>query len=178
MACKENFFFAKLPYFCHPLQKQSGAKGTLAEWLGRGLQNLVQQFESAGYLFPKLSMDGFFFFKAYCFTMALSKEEQEFIHYWQANRLGKKKFLRQFSIAFPLTVLMVLALFINIFSGWDKRAEMIIRGDASSLYVVIIAIIGIAVFVTVFSSRHKWEQNEQRFLELKEKEKRPDAAEG
>ena len=28
----------------------AGKKGTVAEWLGRGLQNLVQQFESARYL--------------------------------------------------------------------------------------------------------------------------------
>lgn len=110
--------------------------------------------------------------------MALTEAEKNFVVYWEANRLGKKKFLRQFTIAFPLTVLMIAVFFINIFSGWDKRAEMIIRGDASSLYVVVIAIIGIAVFVTVFSSRHKWEQNEQRYLELQQKEKMSGAAKG
>jgi len=108
--------------------------------------------------------------------MALTEEEKNFVVYWERNRLGKKKFLRQFTIAFPLTVLMIVALFINIFSGWDKRAEMVIRGDSSSLYIVVVAVIGIAVFVTVFSSRHKWEQNEQRYLELKGKEKKNGAA--
>lgn len=33
--------------FCHPLQHQ---KGIVAEWLGTGLQNLLQRFESARYL--------------------------------------------------------------------------------------------------------------------------------
>ena len=108
--------------------------------------------------------------------MALTKEEKDFLVYWEANRLGKKKFLRQFTVAFPLTVLMIAVMFINIFSGWDKRAEMVIRGDSSSLYVVIVAIIGITVFITVFSSRHKWEQNEQRYLELQQKEKKGGAA--
>ena len=109
-------------------------------------------------------------------AMALTKEEKDFLVYWEANRLGKKKFLRQFTVAFPLTVLMIAVMFINIFSGWDKRAEMVIRGDSSSLYVVIVAIIGITVFITVFSSRHKWEQNEQRYLELQQKEKKSGAA--
>ena len=36
------------PYLCTRKQQ-----GTLTEWLGSGLQNRVQQFESAGYLFPK-----------------------------------------------------------------------------------------------------------------------------
>ncbi len=117
-----------------------------------------------------------FFYAFSCITMALTEEEKAFLQYWETNRLGKKKFLRQFTVAFPLTVLMIAVLFINIFSGWDKRAEMIIRGDASSLYVVVIAVIGIAVFITVFSSRHKWEQNEQRYLELRQKEKEAGAA--
>lgn len=108
--------------------------------------------------------------------MALTKEEQEFLRYWESNRLQKKKFLRQFSIGLPLGVLMVVAIFVNIFSGWDKRAEMVMRGDPSSLYVILVAVVGIAVFMTVFSSRYKWEQNEQRYLELRQKEKRDGAA--
>ena len=31
-------------YFCIP---SNGIKGRMAEWLGRGLQNLLQRFESA-----------------------------------------------------------------------------------------------------------------------------------
>ncbi len=33
-----------------PLHSQTSKQGTLTEWLGSGLQNRVQQFESAGYL--------------------------------------------------------------------------------------------------------------------------------
>lgn len=32
------------------LHSQTSNNGTLTEWLGSGLQNRVQQFESAGYL--------------------------------------------------------------------------------------------------------------------------------
>lgn len=107
--------------------------------------------------------------------MALTQQEKDFLVYWEANRNNKKKFLRQFSVGLPLGVLMVLAIFINLFSGWNKRAEMVARGDSSFLYTVIIAIVAIAVFMTIFSSKHKWEQNEQRYLELKQKEARGDA---
>ena len=42
-------------------------KGILAEWLGRGLQNLVQRFESARCLLIKnpLQVAGFFMLKSY-----------------------------------------------------------------------------------------------------------------
>lgn len=100
----------------------------------------------------------------------LSKQEQDFLRYWEANRLQKKKFLRQFSIGLPLGVLIVVVLFINILSGWYKRADMVIRSNSSVIIVIIIAAIGISVFMTIFSSRHKWDQNEQRYQELKLKE--------
>lgn len=125
---------------------------------------------------PKLSLRDSFFYTLKFRIMALTKEEQDFVAYWEANRLNKKRFLRQFSIGLPFSAVMVLAIFINIFSGWNRRAEMVIRGDTSGLYVIIIAVVGIAVFMIIFSSRHKWDQNEQRYLELLQKEKGPDAA--
>jgi hypothetical protein len=108
--------------------------------------------------------------------MPLTKEEKDFLVYWETNRHNKKKFLRQFSIGLPLGVLMALAIFINLFSGWNKRAEMVARGDSSFLYTVVIAVVAISVFITIFSSRHKWEQNEQRYQELRQKEMTADAA--
>lgn len=100
----------------------------------------------------------------------LTKEEKDFLMYWEANRLNKKKFLRQFSIGLPLGVLLAGAVFINLLSGWYKKADMVIRSNSSILVTILIALLAIAVFLTIFSSRHKWEQNEQRYLELKAKE--------
>lgn len=100
----------------------------------------------------------------------LSKQEQDFLRYWEESRLQKKKFLRQFSVGLPLSVLIVLVLFVNLLSGWYKRADMVVRSNSSIIIVVIIASLGIAVFMTIFSSKHKWDQNEQRYQELKLKE--------
>ena len=46
-----------------PLHSQT--KGTLAEWLGNGLQNRVRRFESARYLKRELSSDSSLFFFLY-----------------------------------------------------------------------------------------------------------------
>ena len=99
----------------------------------------------------------------------LSQQEKDFLSYWEKNRLNKKRFLRQFSIGLPLGVLVVLAIFFNVLSGWYKKADSVIRSNSSVIPVIIIALIITVVFITIFSSRHKWEQNEQRYNELKHK---------
>jgi hypothetical protein len=40
------------------------------------------------------------------------------------------------------------------------------------MIVIIIGLIITAVFIAVFSSKLKWEQNEQRYLELKQKQEK------
>lgn len=102
----------------------------------------------------------------------LSQQEKDFLRYWEANRLNKKRFLRQFSIGLPLGVLIVVAIFVNVLSGWYRQADMIIRSNSSLMIVIIVGLIIIAVFIAIFSSRLKWEQNEQRYLELKQKQEK------
>lgn len=99
----------------------------------------------------------------------LSQQEKDFLRYWEANRVNKKRFLRQFSIGLPVGVLIVAAIFFNLLSGWYKKADMIMRSHSSLMPVIIIALVIIVVFVTVFSSKLKWEQNEQQYLELKKR---------
>jgi membrane protein YdbS with pleckstrin-like domain len=97
----------------------------------------------------------------------LTKEETDFIVYWEQNRLKKKKVLRQLYVGLPLAVVMVIAIFANFFSGWYKRAEMVMRREQSSLVLVLmIAALLIVIFVVIFSARHRWDINEQRYREL------------
>ena len=137
--------------------------GTVAEGLGRGLQNLLQQFESARYLQKAVLV------RQLLFLNMLSQQEKDFLRYWEENRLNKKRFLRQFSIGLPVGVLIVVLVFVNLLSGWYKKAEMQLRSNSSLILVVIFALVIIAVFIAIFSSNHKWEQNEQRYQELKRK---------
>ena len=96
----------------------------------------------------------------------LTSEEIKFIEYWEQNRVKQKRLVKQLIIGLPLGVLFAAMIFINFFSGWYKRADMIINTQPSVIPVLLIAIILIVIFISVFSVRHKWDINEQRYREL------------
>jgi membrane protein YdbS with pleckstrin-like domain len=96
----------------------------------------------------------------------LEKEEENFISYWSVQRLKKNQYLRKLSLGLPLAVLIVSALMINFLSGWYSEADKIIRSNSSVIIVVLIAVIAIVIFITIFSARHKWDLNELRYQEL------------
>jgi len=103
----------------------------------------------------------------------LTEDEKKFMASWETERLRKKKVLRQLSVGLPLSVVLVIAIFLNFFSGWYKRADMEIRSNSSMIIVLVIAALLIVVFTTVFSVKHKWDLNEQRYRELQAKKDKP-----
>lgn len=97
----------------------------------------------------------------------LTAEEKGFIEYWEANRARKKKILRQLYAGLPFAVVMVIAILAVTFSGWYKKADMVLKGDEKSLLLVLLAaILGIVAFIVIFSARHRWDINEQHYREL------------
>ncbi len=102
----------------------------------------------------------------------LTEEEKRFIAYWEQARARKKKLLWRLAAGLPLGVVLAAAIFINYFSPWYTRAAMQINMSSSGVLVVLIGLLLIVIFVVIFSSRHKWEMNEQRYLELKAREKK------
>jgi ATP/ADP translocase len=108
----------------------------------------------------------------------LSKEQEAFLEYWAHQRLHKKQFVSKLSIGLPLGVLIAAAILINFLSGWDKRAQMDLSMHTSTIIVVLIAIIGIVLFITIFSAHYRWDQNEVHYQELlAKKEKSIDQSE-
>jgi len=98
-----------------------------------------------------------------------SKEEQDFIKYWEENRVKRKRFVKQIALGLPFGVLFAVAMFLNFTSGWDKRVESITKtypSFKSLIIVLLIAILAIVVFISVFSAKVKWEKYEQRYREL------------
>ena len=142
----------------------------MAEWLGRALQKLLQRFESARDLQTPLKR-GFFF---RCIVMLgltlqfmLTEQEKDFIEFWEKNRVARKRWVRQLSVGLPLGVSLVLATVTNLFAGWYSRAQTVLFREQSSLILVlVIAAIATVLFIVIFSARHRWEMNEQRYLEL------------
>ncbi len=103
----------------------------------------------------------------------LNQEEQAFITYWEQNRLKKKRMIWQLAAGMPLAVALAAAIFVNYFSGWHTRAAMQIKISSSGVLVVLLGLLLIVVFVVVFSARHKWDMNEQRYKELQAKKNVP-----
>lgn len=112
-----------------------------------------------------------------CFNFAaiimLTDHERRFVEYWQANRIRKKKVWRQLSVGLPLGSVLVFGVIANFLSGWYKKADMKIHADGSVVLVIVIAAILIVVFTTVFSAKHKWDMNEQRYREFLAKKDEP-----
>jgi hypothetical protein len=104
----------------------------------------------------------------------ISEEEKKYIAWWEERRLRDKKTLKQWLVGLPIGLLFGVPIFVNFFSGWYKRADMIVNSRMSNNQldplVLMIAVIMITSFVAIFSKRHKWEMNEQRYKELKAKE--------
>ena len=101
--------------------------------------------------------------------LMFSKEEQDFIKYWEENRNKQKKFFKQIAIGLPFGVLFAIAMFLNFASGWDKRVASITKtypSFKSLILVLIIAVLAIVVFISVFSVKVKWEKHEQKYREL------------
>lgn len=97
----------------------------------------------------------------------LTTRDENFIKYWEVNRLRKKKVIKQLSVGLPLAVVLVVTIFLNFFSGWYKRADMARSEEAPTLILVLlIGALLIVVFVVIFSARHRWEMNEQQYKEL------------
>lgn len=96
----------------------------------------------------------------------LTEEEKKFIAYWEENRKNRKQYLRRLSLGLPMGAVFVIAIFVNFFSGWDKRANLIMFAEPSLIYVLLTAALLIIIFIVIFSARHKWDLNEQRYQEL------------
>jgi len=100
----------------------------------------------------------------------LTEDEKRFVDYWEHNRISKKRVLKQLYVGLPLGVILAIAIFVNFFSGWDKRAQMLINTDPSIVIVLIIGLLLIVIFIVIFSARHQWDLNEQRYRELRARE--------
>ncbi|MBS1659820.1 MAG: hypothetical protein JST68_02080 [Bacteroidetes bacterium] len=98
--------------------------------------------------------------------MMLTKEEEGFIQYWEKNREKQKKAVRQFLIGIPLGLLIVIPTVISLTSGWYKRAEMEANSSDFDPKVLFVALLLIVGFGSVFYSKWRWEQYDQRYREL------------
>lgn len=101
----------------------------------------------------------------------LSDSEKRFMAYWEENRLREKKIFKQWLVGLPVGLLLGVPIILNFFSSWYVRADMVrnsrIANRDFNPLVLMIAVLLIISFMAIFSKRHKWDMNEQKYKELK-----------
>lgn len=98
-----------------------------------------------------------------------SEEEKQFIAYWEKNRGQSKRQLRQWLFGIPLGLAFAVPIALNFFSSWHKKAKMEAAGSFNPL-VLLLALVIIVVFTTIFYRQYQRDQYEQRYQELKARE--------
>jgi hypothetical protein len=104
----------------------------------------------------------------------LTQDEERFVEYWKKHRLEEKKTMRQLLIGLPMGLTFAVAIVAVFASGWYERAQMSAYGNSSPI-VFLGAIAAIVAFIAIFSKKHKWDMNEQRYLELLDKQNKATA---
>ena len=104
----------------------------------------------------------------------LNNDEKKFVQYWEQNREKQKHFGYQLLSGLPFGLVFALPVMVAvIFHDWYKSMIYI---SPSQLIVILIGVIIVAVFFSVFRMKVKWEHNEQLYKELKYKETKDHAA--
>ena len=98
----------------------------------------------------------------------ITDQEQLFINYWKANRNKQKKIFYQLAWGLPIGLVFAFPVLLSVlFHDWYKSMIYI---SASQVTIILITVLGIAVFFALFRMKFKWEENEQRYKELKFKQ--------
>ena len=95
----------------------------------------------------------------------LTPDEKKFLEYWEQKRNSEKSFFQEFRFVIPIALISAVAILLNVFTGWYTRATMVANSQSTPL-ILIVAVIIVAVFCSVFYKRHREEMNEQHFVEL------------
>lgn len=101
----------------------------------------------------------------------LTKEESDFLAYWEKNGAHQKHSTRPFMVGMSAGFVLGISLIVVMFSGWYERANMVANSRLSAA-VFLLAILGISFFMAFIYRKFRWETNEQRYRELLAKKKK------
>lgn len=108
--------------------------------------------------------------------MMLTKEDENFLKYWSAERLRKRPFFGMASVGLRLGVFIAIGLALSLVAArYSRKANPVLENYSSLIVTVIIAGIGIVFFITYFTGQHKWDQNELHYQELLKKKSETDS---
>jgi uncharacterized membrane protein len=109
----------------------------------------------------------------------LSEKEEKFMQYWERNRAEHSSFISKLLRGFPMACLFCLPILLLIVVVYFFIPDWYIKisKTSSSTFMVVVVAVFISIIFYAFTRMHfKWEMNEQSYLELKQKQKKADAA--
>ncbi len=94
--------------------------------------------------------------------------DDEFVKWWEENREAERKWVRQLSVGLPVGLVFGFPILLSlVLRGWYKRMPYV---SGTQFTLILMASLGIAVFIAVFRMYFRWEQHEQRYLEIKSRQ--------
>lgn len=98
----------------------------------------------------------------------LTKEEQDFVAYWETHREKENSFANKMIFGGPWGLVFALPILVSvIFHDWYKRMIPISK---TQIVLISLCVIATAFFYAYFRQQVRWERNEQLYKELKLKE--------
>lgn len=102
----------------------------------------------------------------------LTDEDERYLKYWSEQRQKKKPFFGMASVGLRLGMFIAIGLALSIVAAtFSRKANPVLENDSSLIITVIVAGLGIVLFITYFTGQHKWDQNEMHYQELLYKKK-------
>lgn len=95
----------------------------------------------------------------------LTQEEKDFMEFWESHREKDKTFKRALVVSGPIGFIFAFPILLMVlFHDWYKRMVPVTRGQ---MIIILIIVLSIAVFYTIFKQQRIWDRNEQHYKELK-----------
>jgi hypothetical protein len=95
--------------------------------------------------------------------MAVTKDEREFLAWWERNRDRRRRLGYGLWIGLPAGCMLAFPIFLNFLTGrfWYRRADAV-GSSQFEPFVLVLAVALIAGFTGWIHSRMQWERNEER----------------
>ena len=95
----------------------------------------------------------------------LTQDEEKFIKYWGENKDKVQTGFKQYRTGLSIGLVMGIGILLNFASGWYSRANMVANSQSTPM-VLILALVIIAIFCSIFYRQFNREANDQRYKEL------------
>ncbi|MFN5334534.1 MAG: hypothetical protein ACK5BV_05035 [Bacteroidota bacterium] len=95
----------------------------------------------------------------------ISKEDEDFIRWWELNRDDEKKWERSIKKGLGMGLMLSFPIVLAVlFRGWYKRMPFI---SGSQLLLILLGCLFVSVFYALMKGHMQWETNETRYRQLK-----------